>query len=99
MYDSLFDKNIMKKFDDLSHKQAKLTDKKDRLAKNLMEKLDSETIYDVINIVKKYGHPREKKLSQEIEFKYSAGEKLDFDDLMLLDSLYKSNMNNFNKGA
>lgn len=60
MIDSLFDKGTMKKFDDLAKKQAKLEDKKKNLVKKSMEKIDSKTLVDVIQIVKKYGHPSEK---------------------------------------
>jgi len=50
-----------------------------------------------LGIVKKYGHPSEKKLSEEIEKKYFSGEELEFNDLMNLDSLYKSNFEKFSK--
>lgn len=97
MIDSLFDKGRMKKFDDLAKKQAKLDDKKHDLVKQTMEKIDSETLAKVLEIVKRYGHPSEKKLSEEIEKKYFSGEELEFDDLMNLDSLYKSNFEKFSK--
>ena len=97
MIDSLFDKGTMKKFDDLAYKQAKLDDKKKVLVKKSMEKMDSETLVKVLNIVKKYGHPKEKIISQTIEEKYFAGEELEFNDLINLDSLYKSNYQKFSK--
>lgn len=95
MINSLFDKGTMKKFDALAKKQAKLNSEKSDLVKKTMEKMDSETFINVLNIVNEHGHPNEKKLSKEIENKYSSGERLDFDDLMNLDSLYKSNFENF----
>lgn len=91
MIDALFDNNTMKKFDDLAKKQAKLDDKKSDLAKKFMESIDSETLVKVLDVVKKYGHPNEKMLSEEIRNKYISGKKLEFDDLINLDSLYKSN--------
>ncbi len=100
MINSLFDKGTMKRFDDLAKKQAKLNNKKSDLVKKTMENMDSETLVNVLDIVNKYGHPNEKKLSKEIENKYSSGERLSFDDLMNLDSLYKSNFEKFsNKDA
>ena len=61
MVKSLFDKGTMKKFDALAKKQAKLEDKKKNLVKKSMETMNSETLVDVLGIVKKYGHPSEKK--------------------------------------
>ena len=95
MINSLFDKGTMKKFDALAQKQAKLNNEKSDLVKKTMEKMDPETLINVLDIVKKYGHPNEKKRSKEIESKYFSGESLDFDDLMNLDSLYKSNFEKF----
>ena len=97
MVKSLFDKGTMKKFDALAKKQAKLEDKKKNLVKKSMETMNSETLVDVLGIVKKYGHPSEKQLSEEIEKKYFSGEELEFNDLMNLDSLYKSNFEKFSK--
>ena len=97
MVNSLFDKGTMKKFDALAKKQAKLEDKKKNLVKKSMETMNPETLVDVLKIVKKYGHPREKKRSEEIEKKYFSGEELGFNDLMNLDSLYKSNFEKFSK--
>ncbi|MCB6991394.1 hypothetical protein LI187_12980 [bacterium 210820-DFI.6.38] len=87
----------MKKFDALAKKQAKLEDKKKNLVKKSMETMNPETLTDVLEIVKKFGHPSEKKLSEEIENKYFSGEELGFNDLMNLDSLYKSNFEKFSK--
>lgn len=97
MIDSLFDKGTMKKFDDLAKKQAELNIKKSDLVKKTMLKIDTETVKDVIGVVKKYGHPDEKILSEEIGSKYFSGNRLDFDDLMNLDNLYKSNFERFSK--
>lgn len=97
MIDSLFDKRTMKKFDGLANKQAKLNEKKKNLMKETMEKMDPETLVNVFEIVKKYGHPSERKLSEEIEKRYFSGEELGFNDLMNLDSLYKSNFEKFSK--
>lgn len=97
MIDSLFDKGTLKKFDEIAKRQAKLDDKKSNLSKQAMKKLDSETVVKVMEVVKKYGHPNEKQLTLEIENKYFSGQELQFDDLMNLDNLYKSNFEKFSK--
>ena len=97
MIDSLFDKKTMKKFDDLAAQQAELEDNQRNLVKETMRKINSRTFIDVFEVVKAYGHPCEQKLSAEIEKKYFLGEELEFDDLINLDSMYKSNFENFSK--
>ena len=97
MINSLFDKRTMKRFDDLANKEAKLNNKKKNLVKETMEKIDAVTLVNVFKIVKKNGHPSERKRSEEIEQKYVSGEELSFNDLMNLDSLYKSNYEKFSK--
>lgn len=62
-----------------------------------MEKIDSETLYDVLNIANIYGHPNEQKMSEEIKKRYLSAEDLEFNDLVNLDSLYKSNYEKFQK--
>ena len=97
MINSLFDKRTMKRFDDLANKEAKLNNKKKNLVKETMEKIDAVTLVNVFKIVKKNSHPSEQKRSEEIEQKYVSGEELSFNDLMNLDSLYKSNYEKFSK--
>ena len=97
MINSLFDKRTMKRFDDLANKEAKLNNKKKNLVKETMEKIDAVTLVNVFKIVKKNGHPSEQKRSEEIEQKYVSGEELSFNDLMNLNSLYKSNYEKFSK--
>ena len=97
MINSLFDKRTMKRFDDLANKEAKLNNKKKNLVKETMEKIDAVTLVNVFKIVKKNGHPSEQKRSEEIEQKYVSCEELSFNDLMNLDSLYKSNYEKFSK--
>ena len=60
MVKSLFDKGTMKKFDALAKKQAKLEDKKKNLVKKSMETMNSETLVDVLGIVKNMAPPLEK---------------------------------------
>lgn len=99
MIDSIFDSRTLKKFDSLAQKQAKLDDQKKCLVKNTMESLDPQTIQSVLQTVKQYGHPNERKKSEAIEKKYLSGQDLEFDDLKNLDSLYKSNISNFSKAG
>ena len=81
----------------LKMENAKLNNKKKNLVKETMEKIDAVTLVNVFKIVKKNGHPSEQKRSEEIEQKYVSGEELSFNDLMNLDSLYKSNYEKFSK--
>lgn len=97
MMDSLFEKGEMKRFDSLATKQAKLDEEKRILVKRTMEKMDSDTLLKVFDLVKKSGHPNEKDLSEKIEKKYNSGEALEFNDLINLDNLYKSNYQKFLK--
>lgn len=95
MIDSLFDKSTIKKFDSLASQQAKLDEKKQDLVKEIMRKLDPETVKNILSTVKGGGHPNEQKRSEEIEEKYISGEELEFNDLMDLHNLYKSNYKKF----
>lgn len=95
MIDSLFDKNTIKKYDELAKKQAKLNARKETLAKSSLEKLEPETLINVFDIVEQYGHPNEKQLSEKLRNKYNSGTALEFDDLLTLDNLYKSNVGKF----
>lgn len=97
MISSLYDKKISKKIDNLATKQAKLNDKKSILVKEVMEQLDSETLINVFDLIEKYGHPREKELSKKIKEKYISGRELELNDLVNLESLYKSNYEQFSK--
>ena len=92
MVDSLFDKSATKKFDDLAKRQAQLNGKKGNLAKETMEKLEVETLVNAFEIIDKFGHPNQKKTSKILKNKYDAGNELDFDDLMSLNIMYKSNI-------
>lgn len=95
MIDSLFDKSTSKKFDGLAKKQAEIDEKKRDLVKETMRKLDSETIINILDIVKSGGHPNEKNRSEEIGKKYFSGAEMEFNDLMDLNNLYKSNYKKF----
>lgn len=100
MIDSLFDEKTAKNFDDLATKQAKLDAKKRNLSEKSMKQLDSQTLKNVFEVVSRYGHPNEKNICDKLNSKYNLGEELEFEDLLTLDNLYKSNFKNFsNKGV
>lgn len=99
MIDSLFDKKTAKKFDSVAHRKGKITTQESKLVNEFMRSTSSETITSVFDIVEKFGHPEERKLSYDLRKKYAQGERLEFDDIMTLQSLYKSNFPNYtNKG-
>lgn len=95
MINSLLDDKMSKKFDSLASKQAKLDTKKRDAVKSFMETTNRQTIKEVFDTVRQNGHPNELKLSEIIEEKYSKGEELEFEDVMALNDLYKSNYEAF----
>lgn len=99
MIDSLFDKKTAKKFDTIAEKRAKQATEEREFVNNFMRTTSSETITSVLDVVDKFGHPEEQKISHEFREKYIRGDRLCFDDLMTLENLYKSNYQNYiNKG-
>ncbi len=100
MIDSLFDKKTAKTFDTIAKKKAKLHKQEVEVAKKFMCDTRPETIIEILNLVEQKGHPDEIRLSQEIRNKYQGDRGLEFDDIMSLDILYKSNYKYFsdNKG-
>lgn len=99
MIDSLFDKKTAKKFDTIATGRAKQEREEQEFVDNFMRTTNSDTITSVLDIVDAFGHPEEKKLSHEFREKYDQGQHLCFDDIMTLESLFKSNYQNYtNKG-
>ena len=96
MIDSLFDKKTAKKFDTIAHMKSKLDTAERAFVNEFMRTTSSETITSVLDVVDEYGHPDEKKLSQNFRQKYDEGQGLCFDDIMTLETLYKSNYQNYN---
>lgn len=95
MINSVFDTKTSKKMDKIAIKQAKLDAQKNELVKEAMKNTDAETIEKVMQVIKEFGHPNEKKEITEIEKKYSSGEDLGFNDILNLENLYKSNYMKF----
>lgn len=99
MIDSLFDKKTAKKFDSIATRKAKQERDEQEFVDNFMRTTSSDTITSVFDVVDAFGHPEEKELSHKLREKYGDGQRLCFDDIMTLESLYKSNYQNYtNKG-
>ena len=100
MINSLFDRKTAKAFGTIARKKAELHQKELEAAKKFMCDTSSETIIEILDLVDKKGHPEEVRLSQELRNKYQSDSGLEFDDIMRLDMLYKSNYKycNDNKG-
>lgn len=100
MIDSLFDKKTAKTFNAIAKQKAKLHEKEIDATQKFMRDTRPETITKILDLVEQKGHPDEVKLSQEIRNKYQGDCTFEFDDIMRLDSLYKSNYKYFsdNKG-
>ena len=79
MIDSLFDRKTAKEFDSISKKKAELTKKEKEAVNHFLCSTSSETIYQVL------------ERSQQIKNKYESERGLEFDDIVTLDMLYKSN--------
>lgn len=94
LLDSLFDKKQAKQFDTIAKKKAKLHTKEQSAVEDFMSSNSMETIVKVLDIVDAKGHPNEKTMSQDLRNKYTNHE-LEFDDIMTLEALYKSNYKHF----
>lgn len=94
MIDSLFDRKTAKEFDSISKKKAELTKKEKEAVNHFLCSTSSETIYQVLDLIGQNGHPNEIQRSQQIKNKYESERGLEFDDIVTLDMLYKSNYKN-----
>lgn len=90
MISSLLDKKTAKLFDKIAKEKALLHQKEEEAVTAFMCTYSKETIYKVLNIVDDNGHPTEKRLAGDLRNKYNTG-NLEFDDIITLDMLYKSN--------
>ena len=91
LIDSLLDRKTNKEFKDICAKMAVVQNKKAAFEKKFLQKTSKETINEVLDIIAGFGHPEEVNKSTEIREKYQSGERLDFEDIVSLVSLYKSN--------
>lgn len=97
MIDSLFDKKTTKKINSIAKKKSDIEREETKLSKEIMTKTSKETIYNVLDISEKFGHPNEQESSKSIRAKYDNKEELSLDDILTLKMLYASNyqyMNN-----
>lgn len=92
--DSLMDKRMMQKFDRVAKEKAKVYQKEQEAVECFLQNNSKETIMEVLKVVSDKGHPCEQKSAQEIKNKYLEN-NLEFDDIMTLDKLYKSNYKEF----
>ena len=74
--------------------KAKLHKKELSAVEDFMSSNSMETIVKVLDVVDANGHPTEKAISLELREKYTNYE-LEFDDIMTLETLYKSNYRYF----
>lgn len=99
MLNSLFDKKTAKLFDTIATQKADLHEKEKAATNAFMDNCSAELINKVLDISESFGHPNEQKQSRELRNKYNTSE-LEFDDIMTLNALYKSNYKFFeNKDA
>ena len=91
---SLFDRKQAKQFDTIAKEKAKLHKKELSAVEDFMSSNSMETIVKVLDVVDANGHPTEKAISLELREKYTNYE-LEFDDIMTLETLYKSNYRYF----
>ena len=95
MINSLFDRKLTKKFDSIARQKANIQKEENDLCKEFMSKIKCETILCILDTVEKNGHPNEKNISRNLRNKYEQ-ETLSFDDIIVLNNLYKSNYRNIN---
>ena len=94
MISSLFDKKTAKRFDTIAREKAKIRKKEEKAVEAFMCQNNKTTIIDLLDVVDENGHPNEKNQASKLREKY-FGEGLGFDDVMTLETLYKSNYKYF----
>lgn len=100
MKDSIFSKNTDKMAELIKKQKAKIQLKENKFISDFMKETDTKTISQIFDIVEKSGHPNEINQIKEIRLKYEKGNELEFDDIISLNDLYLSNIEQFknNKG-
>lgn len=63
-----------------------------------MTKTNKETIYNVLDMAEKFGHPNEQQQSITLRDKYENKEELSIEDFLTLRALYNSNYQYSNRG-
>ncbi len=99
MSNSIFTYKTGKAFSSIAAQKAKISNKEKAAVDQFMKETDSVTMEQIFALIEKYGHPSEKNQVNEIKAKYTSGQGLEFDDVISLDLLYKSNCQHMsNKG-
>ena len=99
MSDSIFTHKTGKAFDSIAAQKAKISNKEKAAVDQFMKETDSVTMEQIFALIEKYGHPSEKNQVNGIKEKYASVQGLEFDDVISLDLLYKSNCRHMsNKG-
>jgi len=94
LLDSLFNKKQIKQFNSIDKQKAKLRRKEISAVQEFMNSNCMETIVKILDVVDANGHPKEQAASHELRDKYTYHE-LEFEDIMKLAALYKSNYRYF----
>lgn len=94
MIDSLMDKKMTQEFDRVAREKAKVCQKEQKAVEHFLQNNSKEMIMEILNVVSDKGHPYEQKSARNIKNKYLE-DNLEFDDIMTLDKLYKSNYKEF----
>lgn len=104
MKDILYFGKLNKGIKKVSHLNAELHELKEKIRKTEKEEInlfyaemDSETFYQIVELIEKHGIRYDKDNIKKIKEKYE-NKKLRHDDLVVLESLYKSNAKYFSRG-
>ena len=95
MIDTLFDRKMKKSSDLIAEQKAYLSEQEKIFVREFMEKTEPETLSKIFDVIQKNGHPKEKKKAEELANKYLKGEDFEFDEIMSIDALYRSNLKAF----
>ena len=103
MKDWLFEGKLGRDLQKVSHLKAKLnalntkiSDAEKAEIKRFYAEMNSGELYQIFNLVEKFGHPSEKINIKLIKEKYES-QTLGHDDIALLQDLYKSNAKYFSE--
>jgi hypothetical protein len=77
-------------FNTLSAVKAKVADRERILVERFNKKAGDQTIREVFELIEKLAKPYEKLAVIRIKERYEAAEELEFDDINLLNGLYKA---------
>ena len=90
MSNTLIPGSLGGKFGRLARRKAKIAELENKLMDEFNLQTTDQTLREVFEIIEKYGKPIEQKTIIEIKERYDAGEQLEFDDVMMMDKIYKA---------